>query len=573
MTAKKETVHLKFITTSDVHGAIFQYDFIEDEITTSSLAQIYTYISEQRQNKEQEIILLDNGDILQGQPIVFYSNYFYGKNKNKTHICSQVMNYMNYDAATIGNHDIEAGHEVYDKLKSDFNFPWLAANALYKKTGEPYFDPYKILIKKGIKIAILGLITPSIPMWLPESKWEGIEFDDMITTARKWVEHIKEVEKPDLLVGLFHAGIDYTYNRQTADTVRNENASILVAQNVPGFDIIFTGHDHQESNLQIENVNGEKVIILNPRNLANFVSLVNVEMKYNQQTQKYEKYDITGLNLQMNFCESNKDFVTKFEPQTTTVKKYVSEPIGVFTRSISSRESLFADTGFVDLIHRIQLEYTKADISFAAPLSFDSVINKGQIYIRDMFKLYKFDNLLYIMHLTGEEIKKYLEFSYGLWFNRMRHINDTLLNFKQNYKGELVMAEKYYNFSSAAGINYSVLLKKKYGDKIKINELSNGEKFEPEKQYKVVLNSYHGNGGGGHLIEGVGIPHSEIHKRIIWKSEKDVRSIVIEWIKKEQTVTPAALGQWRALPKSWWHRGRLISMKILFNKKNKHKKS
>lgn len=561
-----DLIRLKFITTSDVHGAIFQYDFIEDEITSSSLAQIYTYIKEQRQNTDQEIILLDNGDILQGQPIVFYSNIFYSQNNEFKHICSEVMNFMQYDAASVGNHDIEAGHEVYDKLKKDFNFPWLAANAIDKKTNKPYFQPYTIIERRGIKIAVLGLITPAIPMWLPESKWYDIEFEDMLQTAKKWVEYIKENEKPDLLVGLFHSGIDYTYNRQNADTYKNENASILVAEQVPGFDLIFTGHDHQENNLLVLNSDGDEVILLNPKSLANFVSLVNVEMKYNVNTQKYEKYDITGLNLQMNFCESNLEFKQKFEKQINTVKNYVSEPIGFFKRSISSRESLFADTGFVDLIHRIQLDYSKADISFAAPLSFDSIIKKGTVYVRDMFKLYKFDNLLYKIWLTGSEIKDYLEYSYDQWFNTMQNPNDTLLQFKYNYKGELILSGKYYNFSSAAGLVYTVNLKENYGNKIEIVSMADGSPFENEKKYTVVLNSYRGNGGGGHLIEGAKIEHDELQKRIINKSDKDVRTIIMEWIKIEKIVTPASLGQWRAIPVSWWHRGRIKSLNILFNK-------
>ena len=562
----EKTIQLKFITTSDIHGAIFQYDFIENEVTNSSLAQIFTYITEQRQNPDQEIVLLDNGDILQGQPIVFYSNIHYAINKNFNHICAQVMNYMQYDAATIGNHDIEAGHEVYDQLRKDFNFPWMAANAVEKDTKVPYFEPYTIIHRQGIKIAILGLITPAIPMWLPESKWSGIEFEDMIETARKWVKHIQGFENPDLLVGLFHAGVDYTYNRQTAETHKNENASVLVAENVPGFDIVFAGHDHQESNRILENIDGEDVLLLNPRSLAKFVSLASVEMKYNEETKKYEKYDITGLNLQMNFCETNPFFKSKFSKQIKTVKQYVSEKIGTFSRTISSRESLFADTGFVDLIHRIQLEHTKADISFAAPLSFDSVIRKGNIYVSDMFKLYKFDNILYTIWLTGQEIKDYLEFSYGLWFSRMKNINYTLLNFKRNRKGNLIMAEKYYNFSSAAGINYTVNLKKPTNEKIIITGMSSGEEFELDKKYKVALNSYRGNGGGGHLIEGVGIAHSELHDRILVKSEKDVRTIIMDWIKKEKEVIPNALGQWRAIPVDWWHRGRLKTIRLLFGK-------
>ena len=562
----EKTVQLKFITTSDIHGAIFQYDFIENEVTSSSLAQVFTYITEQRQNPDQEIILLDNGDILQGQPIVFYSNHHYSINKNFNHICAQVMNYMQYDAATIGNHDIEAGHEVYDKLRKDFNFPWMAANAVEKDTKSPYFEPYTIIRKQGIKIAILGLITPAIPMWLPESKWEGIEFEDMIETARKWVKHIQGFENPDLLIGLFHAGVDYTYNRQTAQTLKNENASVLVAEQVPGFDIVFAGHDHQESNRILQNIDGEDVLLLNPRSLAKFVSLANVEMRFNPETRKYEKYDITGLNLQMNFCETNSFFKSKFSKQITTVKKYVSEQIGTFTRTISSREALFADTGFIDLIHRIQLDYTKADISFAAPLSFDSVIRKGNVYVRDMFKLYKFDNLLYTVWLTGQEIKDYLEFSYGLWFSTMKNSNYTLLNFKRNRKGDFIMAEKYYNFSSAAGINYTVNLRKPINEKIIIQTMSSGEEFDFNKKYKVALNSYRGNGGGGHLIEGSGIAHDELHKRILVKSEKDVRTIIMNWIKEEKDVTPNALGQWKVIPVDWWHRGRLKTIRKLFGR-------
>ncbi len=564
MSKIQQTVNLKFITTSDIHGAIFQYDFIEDEITSSSLAQIFTYITEQRQNPDQEIILLDNGDILQGQPLVFYSNQFYAKYKNFNHICAQVMNYMQYDAATIGNHDIEAGHEVYDRLREDFNFPWLAANAIDVNTGEPYFEPYTIIFRKDIKIAVFGLITPAIPLWLPESKWKGIEFEDMLASAKKWIPYIKDVEKPDLLIGLFHSGIDYTYNRQDASTYKNENASILVATQIPGFDIVFAGHDHQENNLKITNVEGKEVIILNPKSLANFVSLVNVEMQYNPAKNRYEKYDITGLNLQMNFCETNPHFKNKFEKQITTVKKYVSEPIGTLTRSISSRESLFSDTGFVDLIHKVQLEYSGADISFAAPLNFDTKIKKGTIYVRDLFKLYKFDNLLYIIWLTGQEIKDYLEYSYGLWFNTMRTPNDLLLQFKYNHKGDRVMAEKYYNFSSAAGIYYTVNLKKPAGQKITISGMDAGKEFDLNKKYKVVLNSYRGNGGGGHLIYGSGISHEELHERIILKSEKDVRTIIMEWITEKKEITPAALGYWRAIPKTWWHKARTNTIKILF---------
>ncbi len=564
MDRQNKSLILKFIATSDIHGAIFQYDFIEDVITNSSLSQIYTYVKEQRENKDQEVILLDNGDILQGQPIVYYENIEYLKNPDKTHLISEVMNFMGYNAACVGNHDIATGHQVYDRLRKEFKFPWLAANIIDKRTGKHYFEPYTIINRRGIKIAVMGLITPAIPKWLPEYLWENMCFEDMIVSAERCMKTIREKEKPDIIVGLFHAGVDYTYNRQNEHTYKNENATVLVAEKIPGFDFIFAGHDHQENFLVVENIEGKKVLILNPQSLANFVSVVNVKMEFDETKNKWIKKDITGLNLEMNFCEADSVFKRKFGHYISLIRNKLSEPVGYFTRSISSREALFSDSAFVDLVHTVQLETTGAEISFAAPLSFDTKISRGPVFLRDMFKIYKFDNLLYTIRLKGYEIKNYLEFSYGLWFNTMENENDFLLNFKVNYKGELILAEKYYNFSTAAGIIYEVDISKPIGQRINILRLANGEPFDLDKEYVVAINSYRAIGGGGHIIEGAGIPHNKIHERILSKTSTDLRTIITNWIRKKQIVSPKALAHWRAVPGSWWYKGRFKSLKILF---------
>ncbi len=561
-------IRLKFIATSDIHGAIFQYDFIEDVITSASLSQICTYIQEQRNDPDQEVILLDNGDVLQGQPIVYYANQSIKKDKSEEHLIAEVMNYMRYDAAAVGNHDLEAGHEVYDLLREKLNFPWLSANTIEKKSGEPYFEPYTIISRRGIKIAIIGLITPAIPNWLPESLWEGLEFEDMVESAQKWVDTVKEKEDPDLIVGLFHSGIDYTYNRQTADTHKNENASLLIAQKVDGFDVIFAGHDHQEYNSLVKTPSGKKVLVLNPKSLAKYVAVVEVIMKYDDKKKRYVMSDVTGLNLEMNFCDIDDKFYKQFKKHINVVKSYVSEPIAVFTRSVSSREALFADSAFVDLIHKIQLDLTGADISFASPLSYDTRIAKGTVYVRDMFKLYKFDNLLYIMEFTGKEIKEYLEFSYANWFNTMKNENDYLLKFVLNNKGERVLYGKYYNFSSAAGIKYLVDLRRPDGDKINIIEMASGEPFELDKVYRVAINSYRANGGGGHLIEGLGLSHEQLQSRIIKRYERDLRTMIMEWIKEKKVIHPAPTGHWRAIPGLWWKKGRQRSLRQLFGSSN-----
>ncbi len=564
-----QTVKIKIIETSDVHGSLFPYDFINNKTINTSLAQIYTYVKEERANKKQSVILLDDGDILQGQPDVYYYNF---EKTNVPHICSEIMNYMKYDAGTVGNHDIEPGHSVYDKINKEFNFPWLAANAINTKTGNPYFKPYTIIKRGRIKIAVLGLITPAIPNWLPKKIWSGIRFDDMIETARKWVKIIKEKEKPDLLIGLFHSGIEYNYNGQSAEKRFNENASKLVAEEVPGFDLILAGHDHKIWNFTVKDPNGKNVLILDPSNAARNAAVATLTFKYDSTLSSWVK-EITGEIVSSKDFQPDPGYMNKFASAINEVKKYVSKPLGIFTKTISTRESMFGDSPFVDLIQKVQLELTDADVSFSEPLSFNAQIKKGTVYVSDMFKLYRYENLLYTMKMKGQEIKDYLEYSFGNWFNQMKNANDDLINFKKDSAGKIIyirneaqLATNYYNYSSAAGINYTVDVSKPIGKRVTITSFTNGKPFRLNKYYKVAMNSYRGNGGGGHLTLGAKIPKEDISNRIITSTPKDLRYYIMKWIEKNKTITPDALNNWKVIPKNWWLKGKEKDYKILFEK-------
>jgi len=560
-TKKRELeVNIKIIETTDIHGSIFPFDFIKNNVINNSQSQVYSYVKEERNNKQQEVVLLDNGDILQGQPVVYYSNF---EDVNSEHICASVMNFMKYDAATVGNHDIEAGHPVYDKINKEFEFPWLAANAIDAKTKQPYFKPYTMIEKKGVKIAILGLVTPAIPSWLPEKIWEGIEFEDMILSAKKWVKIIKEKEKPDLIIGLFHAGVDYKYNNESETTNKNENASVLVAKKVSGFDIIFAGHDHQEHNFTVKNSDSNDVLILDPRSHARFVSVAEINLKWNDESKAYDKI-IKGSIVPITDYQPDSSFMLKFDAFYKKVKKYVNREIAYINSDISIQNSYFGDSEFIDLIHKIQLEQSNADVSFASPLNFNTKISKGDIFVRDMFKLYKFENLLYTIELSGKEIKDYLEFSYNLWINTMKAEDDNLLNFKEQEKGKLKLANSYYSFSSAEGINYTVDVSKPNGKKINIINFVSGKKFELNKKYKVAINSYRGNGGGNHLIVGVGISKKDLNERLLNSTEKDLRYYMLKWMEKQDTIYTSKNDNWKFIPEKLVKKAKKKDFNILF---------
>ena len=182
---------------------------------TASMAQVATFVAAQRA-AGNEVILMDNGDSLQGQPTVYYYNFI---KTDVTNIWTDTLNFLKYDVVSVGNHDIEAGHPVYDKMEAELNMPYICANIVDAESGEPYFPPYAIITRQGVKIAVLGLTEPGIAHQLPNQFWSGMEIIDMVETARKWIPIIQEEEAPDLIVGLFHAGVDYTYGGATADTV------------------------------------------------------------------------------------------------------------------------------------------------------------------------------------------------------------------------------------------------------------------------------------------------------------------------------------------------------------------
>jgi 2',3'-cyclic-nucleotide 2'-phosphodiesterase/3'-nucleotidase len=551
--------------TSDIHGTFFPYDFINDKAMDRSLAQVYTIVQQQR-SQNKNLILLDNGDILQGQPTAYYYNFI---DTTSLHLVSRIINFMKYDAAGVGNHDIETGHAVYDKVFAEYNCPVIAANAVRTSDGKPYFKPYAIIEREGVKIAVLGMITPGIPKWLPNSIWSGIEFRDMVETAKYWIPEIQKNENPQLIVGLFHSGHNYAREGENINTHNNENASMLVAQQVPGFDIILIGHDHDKYLGKVCNIAGDSVLIADVQSEGRLVSKIdiNIKIKGNKVLEK----NISGKLIETKNIAPDSSFMAEFKADFDKVKTFVSQPIGRFTKSISTSSAFFGASEFIDLIQRIQLDITKADVSFTAPLSFDATISAGEVYVRDMFKLYRYENLLYSMTLTGKEIKDFLEFSYSIWTNQMKSPSDNILLLR---KGESSrngrLQNSFYNFDAAAGIVYTVDVTKPVGEKVNIKSLYNGKKFEMNKTYNVAINSYRGNGGGGHLTEGSKIAKNELSKRITFSTSRDLRYFLMKWIETQKTVTPKLIygaDEWKFIPENFAKPAIARDYKLLFDKK------
>ena len=530
---------INIIETSDVHGNLFPYDFINRRPGKGSLARVATYLRQQRKKHADNGIYIDNGDLLQGQPSIYYYNFI---DTVSRHLAAAALNFMKCDVGNIGNHGIETGHAVYDRWIKDCHFPVLGANIIDRQTGKPYLKPYEIIERDGVKIAVLGMITPAIPCWLPEVLWQGLYFEDMEECARRWVKTITDSEHPDLIIGLFHAGQDGTVLGEY-----KENPTLSIAQNIPGFDVLFFGHDHRRECRKVTNCRGDSVLLINPMNNAHWVSSVTISIKKNNG--KLVSKTIEGHLEDIDNYDPDAEYLEAFSRQYNAIDSFVSRRIGSIDSTIKSSEAFYGPSAFIDLLHQLQLHISGADISFCAPLSPDAVINKGDILVADMFNLYKYENLLYVMSLTGREIKDYLEMSYSLWTRQISSPGDNFLLLRENTANDNSDTPQFlnpsFNFDSAAGILYTVDVTKPKGEKISIISMADGTPFSMDKAYKCAINSYRGNGGGDLLTKGAGIPKEQLSQRVLSSTERDLRYYLMEYIIKHGNLHPAPLNHWR----------------------------
>ena len=553
------TKHLKLIFTTDVHGNYFPYDFRHEHWGKGSLQRVHAFVASTVLEAPGNTILIDGGDMLQGEPTAYYFN---NHCKNSRHRVAEICNYIGYDVAVIGNHDIEMGKSIFNKFTEECNYPILGANVIDTQTNEPYFQPYEVFYRQGLKIAIIGFITPAIPHWIPKKTWEGMRFEDIQESAARWIEIVKREESPDYIVGLMHSGM----NEGIVTPEYKENATRETAENIEGFDLILYGHDHSSNIEEVTTKSGRIVPCVNPGCYAYSVAVIDVT--FNMEEGRVTNHEThcalhyIGTLHNQHATSFKKHFYRSFNE----VKHFSTRKIGTFLNRVDVTEAYFGSSAYIDLIQSLQLKISKADLSFTAPLFFNAAIEAGDIKVSNLFDLYRFEDRLYTLLLTGQEIKDYLEMSYASWIQQMHSPTDTMLLISPMKSNPNRMGFKnfIFNFDSAAGIRYEVDVTKPEGEKVHIISMEDGRPFLPNETYTVAMTAYRANGGGELLTKGARLSKEDIDSRIMCVSEYDIRHYLMDYIKEIGTIDPQPKNHWRFIPEDWVSQAKEREYKILF---------
>src|SRR5215211_2251345 len=517
-----DRVQITILGTTDLHGNIDPIDYYTNKADNRGLAKVATLIKRVRR-EHPNVLLIDSGDTIQGTPL----ESFHGrKNNQPPDPMMLVMNSLNYDAMTVGNHEYNFGLKVLEKARGEANFPWLSANTYDKAKQQPHYKPYIVKEVAGVKIGILGLTTPGVPNWDNPPNYAGLEFHEPLSEARKWVPMLREKERVDVVVIAMHMGLgeDLRTGDASPGQVLHENEAILIAKEVPGVDVIFMGHTHRD--VPSLYING--VLLTQANHWGRH--LARADLYLQKAGSGWRMYAKSARTIPSDDrVEPDPEVVKLAEPYDRETQDWLSRVIGESSEELTAREARFRDTAILDLIQKVQMDAGKADVSMVASFNTEARIAKGPVSVRDIAGLYVYENTLAVLEVTGQQLKNAMEHSAKYY---KPYVAGTPLRDLINDK---IPA---YNFDIAEGVTYDLDISKPIGQRIQ-NLRFHGQPLSLTRKLRLATNNYRVNGGGGY----------DMYKSapVVYRSSEEIRELIIDWLEKNKTVPTSPNNNWRII--------------------------
>lgn len=517
---------LTILGTSDVHGQLWNWSYEDNKETAVGLSQVSSVVQAIRTENPNGTLLIDNGDMLQG---TILTDDLYNKKPlfDKQNPMIKAMNYMNYDAMVLGNHEFNFGLDLIKKVKSEAQFPLLSANTYLKGTSQRFVNgttTKDIDINgdgtKDLTVGIIGLTIPHIPFW-DGQKVDSLQFEPLKEEAEKAVAEL--AGKADVVVASIHAG------RQNSDPAASADQ---VISNVKGIDAYILGHDHRSF---AEKAQGPAttVPIGGPRDTGIQMVRIDLSLEKNAENEwqvknsNAEIIDTTKVAADNTLKELTKEY-------HETTRTFISEKIGTATADFLPKEEVkgipeaqLRPTAMISLINNVQRKVTGAQLGAAALFKADSKLNAGDLSYSNVFDIYKYPNTLISVNITGENLLKYME-NQAAYYNSPQ-ADDLTISFNKNIR--------VYNYDIFSGVNYTIDISKPIGERI-IAPTIDGKPVDLQGTYTIAMNNYRYE---GLLSQGI-VTEEPLHST----DPETLRGFIAEYIREKGILDPE-----KEIEKNW----------------------
>ncbi len=517
--AAGDSAHITVLGTTDLHGHVEPLDYYTNKPANLGLAKIATLIRQARAERP-DALLLDSGDTIQGTPLAYY---YAEKDTVSPNPMMLLMNSLHYDAMAVGNHEFNFGLDVLWKAKREANFPILAANIKQTyTTGVPHFQPYIIKQVQGVRVAIVGFVTPGIPRWEIPEHYRGYTFEPIVDAARRVIPEVRK--QADLVVVIAHSGLGpdpAAHQAPNSDEVAGENVMYALAEQVPGIDVILFGHTHREVKEMM--VNG--ALLVQAKNWGGSLARVDIDMTRDAtgHWQVASKHSTTIPATDS--VAADPEILKLAAPYEAATQKYLDTPVATSTQELTGATERFVDGPLVTLINRVQMEYGQADVSMATMFFLGARIPAGKVTIRQIAALYVYENTLYTVEMTGAQFRQALEHAAGMFQPGPLPAGETL-------------KLPDYGADSAEGVSYKIDLSKPAGQRI-VDLKFKGQPLLDAQKLRVAINNYRYTGGGQYSYKDL---------RIVYRSPQEIRDLIIEYVSRTGKIPAESDHNWEIVP-------------------------
>ncbi len=548
------TTRLTVLGTTDLHGNVYNWNYFANAAYSDSkgneigVAKAATLIRAVREERgAASCLTLDAGDTIQGTPLAYYYAKIDPITGGAKHPMATAMNAIGYDAAALGNHEFNYGIDTLRAFEKQCRHPLLSANTVDWHTGRPAFRPYvlkRVRVHGGrpVTVGILGLVTPGVAIWDAANVEGRLRFPGIVEQARVMVPRMKRAGA-DVVVVSCHSGADTSSSYGDA-LPYPENASTLLAEQVPDIDAVLVGHAHVEIDQRFvtNTATGRPVLLSEPLYWGMRVSVMDLDLEQVHGRWRVAASKASLLNA--NAVPEDARIAALVRPAHEKVLAYVNSPIGTSTEAMSAATSRYEDTAAMDFINLVQGQAVQAALvgtpqegtpvlSIAAPFNKDAAIPAGQVTVRDVAGLYIYDNTLLGITLTGAQVKDYLETS-AAYFQQVASAGPFTPDQVTNaVTGTAPNGTPDYNYDIMGGVDaaltYDIDIARAAGSRI-TGLAYDGTPVADGDEFVVAINNYRQSGGGG-------FPHVKAAP-VVYNRQVEIRQLLIDWVSANGQVDP-----------------------------------